>query len=260
MLVRGLLFIVFCSVAFVVIGIVCSVVFGFLSSFVNFISYIIFGMTTCGSTHTLFFQDYKCFAIASSIFWSINFFSLMSSLCSLVIFWCLFIISVMSSSRLVRLFMMVLYLLKPVSIIHYLQHVFDSLYWFLYCLCFTYIYIDAYFFISINNFEFLHIFVLPDVAFFVVPGVVWSFITFFNCDVPSSLTATLFIICVTNSLEFFSAIRMYSYAMYWYIYIYIYIFECENHIVIIYLQHIFQFVTYLTLDICIQMLVYKVFK
>ena len=54
MLVRGLLFIVFCSVAFDgmlggVIGIVCSVVFGFLSNFVNFMSYGIFGMTTCGS-------------------------------------------------------------------------------------------------------------------------------------------------------------------------------------------------------------------
>ena len=56
-----------------------------------------------------------------------------------MIYWCLFIISVMSISRLVRLFMIVLYLLKPVSIIHYLEHVSDNFWLFYYCLCFTYI-------------------------------------------------------------------------------------------------------------------------
>ena len=55
-------------------------------------------------THILISQDSKCFAIASSSLQPINFFSWISSLCSLVICWCLFIISVISISRLVRLF------------------------------------------------------------------------------------------------------------------------------------------------------------
>ena len=50
----------------------------------------------------------------------------------------------MSISRLVRLFMIVLYLLKPVSIIHYLEHVSDNFWLFYYCLCFTYIQIHIF--------------------------------------------------------------------------------------------------------------------
>ena len=56
------------------------------------------------------------------------------------------------------------------------------------------IYIDAYFSCELIILNFLHIFVLPDVAFSVVPGVMLSFITCFLFDVPSSLTTTLYII------------------------------------------------------------------
>ena len=63
MLLTGLLFIICCSVAFDgvlggVMGIVCIVVFWVLSSFVNFVWYGIFGMTTCGSnSYFVVFQD-----------------------------------------------------------------------------------------------------------------------------------------------------------------------------------------------------------
>ena len=60
MLLTGLLFIMCCSIAFDgvlggVVGTVCSVVFGVLSSFVNFTWDGILGMTTCGSKSYFFF-------------------------------------------------------------------------------------------------------------------------------------------------------------------------------------------------------------
>ena len=58
----------------------------------------------------------------------------------------------------------------------------------------VYIYIDAYFSFELITFHFVQIFVLPDVPFAVVLPVVSSFVTFFICDVPSSLTTILYII------------------------------------------------------------------
>ena len=156
-------------------------------------------------------------------------FSWISSLCSLVIYWCFFIISVMSISRLVRLFMIVLYLLKPVSIIHYLEHVPDNFWLFCYCLCFT-IYIDDIFYLNLLSFNFLHIFVLPDVASSVVPGVGLLFIMFFIWDVPCSLTATLHIIlCYKFYFVFSYDIRCISMTC---MHISIYMLVCENDIFI----------------------------
>ena len=61
MLLRGLLFIKCCTVAFDgvlggVMGTVCSVVFGVLLSFVNFTWDGILGMTTCGSNSYFVFS------------------------------------------------------------------------------------------------------------------------------------------------------------------------------------------------------------
>ena len=76
----GLLFMICCSAGFDgclggVMGILCTVVFGVLSSFVNFIWDGILGMKTCGSNSFCFFFKITmlCY-IASSSFWSINFF------------------------------------------------------------------------------------------------------------------------------------------------------------------------------------------
>ena len=72
MLLTGLLFIICCNVAFAgvlggVMGIVCTVVFAVLSSFMNFIWYGILGMATCGSNSyfvCFFFQDNNVLLLA----------------------------------------------------------------------------------------------------------------------------------------------------------------------------------------------------
>ena len=85
------------------------------------------------------FSRYQCFAIVLSSLQSINFFSWISSLWSFVICWCLFIMSVISISRLVRLFTIVLYLLKPVRMTSFLAHVYHNCWLFYYVAFVTFI-------------------------------------------------------------------------------------------------------------------------
>ena len=134
-----------------------------------------------------------CFAVASSILTSINFFSWISSLCSLVICQHLFIISVISNSTLVRLFSMVLHWLKPVSITHYLANVYD------YCWLFSDFpflkYIKMHI-VHLNSLfvKFLHMFVLPDVASACIGCVYLVQVVVCMTDFSSEFTETLKII------------------------------------------------------------------
>ena len=110
-----------------------------------------------------------------------------------MICWCLFIISVISISRLVRLFTIILYLLKPVGITHYLEHVYDNCWLFCYFPCLTYIQMHIF---HVNSlfWIFLHMFVLPDVASSGIAAVGLLPIIFSILDVPCWFTATLHII------------------------------------------------------------------
>ena len=106
---KGLLLIMLCMIGFDGVFRWCDwyCVWCHVWSFVNFCEFHIrwnfWVWQPVAVTHILFSLDSNAFLYSSS-FRSINFFSWISSLCSLVICWCLFIISAISISRLVRLY------------------------------------------------------------------------------------------------------------------------------------------------------------
>ena len=87
---------------------------------------------------------------------------MISSLCSFIICWNLFINSVISISTCVKLFTMVLYWLKPLGITHYLAYVYYH-HWL--CWYFPFLtYIKMHIFnLSSLFMKFFHMFILPDV-------------------------------------------------------------------------------------------------
>ena len=205
-------------------------------------------------THILFFQD------SNALLWPHlvlrQFFSWISSLCSLVICWCLFIISVISISRLVRLFTIVLYLLKPVSITYYLALVYDNCWLFYYFPFLTYIQIHIFHLNSLFR-KFLHMFVLPVVASSSIAGVGFVHVMFSIVDIPCGFTATLNIIL---SYKFYFAFlwhKIYIYFLYEYIYIYVGMLELYFYR---YLWHNFQFFNMSRWIFSHKCIAYKVFQ
>ena len=114
-----------------------------------------------------------------------------------MICWCLFVIFVISISRLVRLFTRVLYWLKPVTITHYLANVYDDCWLFSYFPFLTYIRMHIF---CLNSLfiKFLHMFVLPDIASSSIAGVELGHVVFSSTNFSCELTETLNMIFLTN--------------------------------------------------------------
>ena len=137
-----------------------------------------------------------------------------------MIYWHLFIISVMSISRLVGLFMIVLYLLKPASIIHYWAHV---------SLTFNYsatVYVlhiyRCIFFIWIHYFEFFTYFCLTWCSIFCCSRcwVIIYHILDLRCSLFTHCNIAYDIVLQIQFCVFWWH-RMYISDMYGYIYIYV---------------------------------------
>ena len=116
--------------------------------------------------------------------------------------------------------------------------------------CICDIYIDTYFSFENIIFKFFHMFIIPVVASSSISSVWFVDVVFFVIDMSSGLTTTLYMIfCYKFYYDFFMTCKLYVK----FVLIHLSIFSYVKMIFDIYLLHIWQFFSYVQMDIFIQM-------